>query len=211
MVGTYRLLRQDRAEAHFGFYSSGEYDLAPLLERHPGKRFLELGRSCVLKPYRTKRTVELLWHGIWTYVLHHRIDAMLGCASLEGTDPRIGHLRHVEAHEAGGRLRDAEDVAGRQHQTLRQASAGEDRGVLFLGQAAPQGEAAPRHDPGLDAERFQPGGGLPARPRQAARAVRRLLRTRHAQGGARGDEAEQVPEAKGLFESRVLMPPYVAR
>ena len=53
----------------------------------PDLRFLELGRSCVLKPYRTKRTVELLWHGIWTYVLHHRIDAMIGCASLEGTDP----------------------------------------------------------------------------------------------------------------------------
>ena len=31
--------------------------------------------------------MELLWHGIWTYVLHHRIDVMIGCASLEGTDP----------------------------------------------------------------------------------------------------------------------------
>ena len=87
VVGTYRLLRGERADAHFGFYSSGEYDLAPLLARHPGKRFLELGRSCVLKPYRTKRTVELLWRGIWAYVRAHRIDAMLGCASLEGTDP----------------------------------------------------------------------------------------------------------------------------
>ncbi len=41
----------------------------------------------MLKPYRNKRTVELLWHGIWTYVLHHRVDVMIGCASLEGTDP----------------------------------------------------------------------------------------------------------------------------
>ncbi|GJE54966.1 GNAT family N-acetyltransferase [Methylobacterium thuringiense] len=87
VVGTYRLLRGDRAEGGTGFYSAGEFDIGPLLDRHPGKRFLELGRSCVLKPYRTKRTVELLWHGIWAYVLHHRIDAMLGCASLEGTDP----------------------------------------------------------------------------------------------------------------------------
>ncbi len=87
VVGTYRLLRQDRAERHLGFYTAGEFDIAPLLARHPGKSFLELGRSCVLKSYRTKRTVELLWHGIWTYVLHHRIDAMIGCASLEGTDP----------------------------------------------------------------------------------------------------------------------------
>jgi len=87
VVGTYRLLRQETADRHFGFYTAGEYDIAPLLAAHPGKRFLELGRSCVLKPYRTKRTVELLWAGIWAYVQHHRIDAMLGCASLEGTDP----------------------------------------------------------------------------------------------------------------------------
>jgi putative hemolysin len=41
----------------------------------------------VLKPYRTKRTVELLWSGIWAYLQHHRIDAMFGCASFDGTDP----------------------------------------------------------------------------------------------------------------------------
>ncbi|HEX8417879.1 MAG TPA: GNAT family N-acetyltransferase [Methylobacterium sp.] len=87
VVGTYRLLRQEAADRNFGFYTAGEYDIAPLLASNPGKRFLELGRSCVLKPYRTKRTVELLWAGIWAYVQHYRIDAMLGCASLEGTDP----------------------------------------------------------------------------------------------------------------------------
>jgi putative hemolysin len=87
VVGTYRLLRQDVAERHAGFYSSGEFDVAALLARHRGARFLELGRSCVLPPYRNKRTVELLWHGIWSYVLQHRFDVMIGCASLEGTDP----------------------------------------------------------------------------------------------------------------------------
>jgi putative hemolysin len=87
VVGTYRLLRQTFAERHGGFYSAGEYGVARLVAHHPGLRFLELGRSCVLAPYRTKRTVELLWHGIWRYVLQHRIDVMFGCASLEGTDP----------------------------------------------------------------------------------------------------------------------------
>ena len=87
VVGTYRLLRQETAERYSGFYSQSEFDLEPLLRSHAGKRFLELGRSCVLKPYRDKRTVELLWHGIWTYVRHHRIDVMFGCASIEGTDP----------------------------------------------------------------------------------------------------------------------------
>jgi putative hemolysin len=87
IVGTYRLLRQDIAERSGGFYSAGEFDVGALVERHRDLRFLELGRSCVLPQYRNKRTVELLWHGIWTYVLEHRIDVMIGCASLDGTDP----------------------------------------------------------------------------------------------------------------------------
>src|SRR6202048_295390 len=68
VVGTYRLLRQDVAESHGGFYTENEFDIAGLIDRHAGLRFLELGRSCVLPPYRNKRTVELLWHGIWAYV-----------------------------------------------------------------------------------------------------------------------------------------------
>jgi L-ornithine Nalpha-acyltransferase len=87
VVGAYRLLRQDVAERTTGFYTAQEFDVAPLIGRHPHLRFLELGRSCVLKPYRTKKTVELLWQGIWAYVLHHRMDVMFGCASLSGTDP----------------------------------------------------------------------------------------------------------------------------
>ena len=87
IVGTYRLLRQQTAEGAGGFYSENEFSIRELVPRHPGLRFLELGRSCVLAPYRNKRTVELLWHGIWSYVLEHRIDVMFGCASLEGTDP----------------------------------------------------------------------------------------------------------------------------
>ncbi len=100
IVGTYRLLRQEVAAKRKGFYSAGEFDLAPLLARHPDRVFLELGRSCVLKPYRTKRTVELLWHGIWSYVRQHNIDVMIGCASLEGVDsrhlaPQLGLLRQA--------------------------------------------------------------------------------------------------------------------
>jgi putative hemolysin len=87
VVGTYRLLRQDVAERSRGFYSAGEFDIEALTARHAGLHFVELGRSCVLAPYRNKRTVELLWHGVWTYVLRHKLDAMVGCASLEGTDP----------------------------------------------------------------------------------------------------------------------------
>lgn len=87
VVGTYRLLRQEVAERHDGFYTSDEFDIEPLVARHRGLKFLELGRSCVLPAYRGKRTVELLWQGVWSYVLANGIDVMFGCASLEGTDP----------------------------------------------------------------------------------------------------------------------------
>jgi len=87
VVGTYRILRQDVAERGPGFYSASEYDISSLLAaKSRSSRFMELGRSCVLAPYRSKRSVELLWHGLWTYVRENRIDVMLGCASFEGTD-----------------------------------------------------------------------------------------------------------------------------
>ena len=87
IVGTYRLLRQDVARHSGGFYSQSEFDVEALLARHPAKRFMELGRSCVLPEYRTKRTVELLWQGNWAYALKHGVDAMFGCGSFGGTVP----------------------------------------------------------------------------------------------------------------------------
>jgi putative hemolysin len=88
VVGTYRLLRQPMAEEYGDFYSAGEFDIGGLIARHGDLQFLELGRSCVLAPYRNKRTVELLWHGIAGYLRQNRTDVMFGCASLDGTDPK---------------------------------------------------------------------------------------------------------------------------
>lgn len=93
IVGTYRLLRQSQAVAHGGFYTSGEFDLDRLVARHPDRNFLELGRSCVLPQWRTKRTIEVLWQGIWGYCRMHDIDVMTGCASFPGTSPAA----HAEA------------------------------------------------------------------------------------------------------------------
>ncbi|WP_288430297.1 GNAT family N-acetyltransferase [uncultured Agrobacterium sp.] len=92
IVGTYRLLRQDTAFANNGFYSASEFDIDGLIARHPGKRFMELGRSCVLPEYRTKRTIELLWQGNWAYAVKHRMDAMIGCASFPGVQPEAHAL-----------------------------------------------------------------------------------------------------------------------
>ncbi len=92
IVGTYRLLRQDVARANDGFYSTSEFAISDMLARHPEKRFMELGRSCVLPQYRTRRTVELLWQGNWAYALEYGVDAMFGCASLHGIRPEAHAL-----------------------------------------------------------------------------------------------------------------------
>jgi L-ornithine Nalpha-acyltransferase len=84
IVGTYRLLREEKAVKAGGFYSQSEFDMEALRARMPQRRILELGRSCVLPQYRTKRTVELLWQGIWAYCRAWNIDMMCGCASFPG-------------------------------------------------------------------------------------------------------------------------------
>ena len=88
IVGTYRMMRQDQATNMGGFYSQSEFDLKPLVQANCGARLLELGRSCILPPYRNKRTMELLWHGTWSHAVANKIDIMFGCASFEGTDPK---------------------------------------------------------------------------------------------------------------------------
>jgi putative hemolysin len=114
VVGTYRLLRQEIAARNGGFYTEAEFDISSLVDRHAHLKFLELGRSCVLPRYRDKRTLELLWHGIWSYVRQHQIDIMIGCASFEGTNPDrlalpLSYLHHyagapepwrAQAHES---------------------------------------------------------------------------------------------------------------
>ena len=99
IVGTYRLLRQQVAMANGGFYSASEFDIDPLLARHPGVQFMELGRSCVLPAYRTKRIVELLWQGNWAYALKHGMGAMFGCASFPGIRPESHALALSFLHQ----------------------------------------------------------------------------------------------------------------
>ncbi len=100
VIGTYRLIRRDVAEANGGFYTAGEYDIQPMLDRaDPSINFLELGRSCVHKDHRNRPTINLLWQGLGQYVVRHDIGAMFGCASFPGTDPEalvlpLSYLHH---------------------------------------------------------------------------------------------------------------------
>jgi len=84
VVGTYRLLRQEKAEKSFGFYSENEFDLGRI-KQLPGQS-LELGRSCVAKEYRSLAVVNLLWAGIARYIEIHNINAMFGCASFHSIE-----------------------------------------------------------------------------------------------------------------------------
>ena len=88
VVGTYRLLPQRINKIGGGFYSQDEYSLEALLRRHSEKKFLELGRSCVLKDYRRKSTIELLWQGVWKYIKDNNFDVMIGCASFQAKNPK---------------------------------------------------------------------------------------------------------------------------
>jgi len=86
IVGTQRFLVKQASDGHLGFRSQSEFDLEGLAAKHPVKKFMELGRSCILKPYRSKRTIELMWHGTWAYAVQKRIDVMTGCASFYASD-----------------------------------------------------------------------------------------------------------------------------
>jgi putative hemolysin len=118
VVGTYRLLRQDVAVAHRGFYSAGEYDLSPLLRTAAaGGQLLELGRSCVAPAWRNNATISLLWRGIASYLQAHGIGHMFGCASLHGADPvlhtaELSYLyhHHLAPSELRARAHDANHV-----------------------------------------------------------------------------------------------------
>ncbi len=85
VVGTYRLIRREAAQKNGTFYSSGEFDITPLLE-YPGE-ILELGRSCIAPDYRTGLVMQILWKGLAAYMFRHDIKLMFGCASFHGTDP----------------------------------------------------------------------------------------------------------------------------
>lgn len=103
IVATYRLLRAAMAaRAGTGFYTESEFDIPPILDRFAGLEFMELGRSCVLPQWRNKRTIELLWHGSWSYVRSHAVDVMFGCASFAGADPHRHReaLSYLRAHAA---------------------------------------------------------------------------------------------------------------
>src|SRR5258706_8161215 len=110
IVATYRLMTSEGAARSKGFYTAGEYDISAMLRARAGQKLLELGRSCVLKPYRTGPTMQLLWRGLLVYLLRNDVALMFGCASFPGTDPKalalqLSYLYHFHMTSDQERVR----------------------------------------------------------------------------------------------------------
>lgn len=84
VVGVYRVMTAEMAQAAGGFYCETEYDLTPLYQS--GQRLLELGRSCLHRDYRGGAGMLHLWQALAAYVETHRIAVLFGVASFHGTD-----------------------------------------------------------------------------------------------------------------------------
>jgi putative hemolysin len=104
VVGTYRLQTAATAESSgTGFYSSGIFDLATL-PTDMLEDAVELGRACVHRAHRNRRTLFMLWRGLAAYVMWHRKRWFFGCNSLSTESHREGRrmmaylVRHGHVH-----------------------------------------------------------------------------------------------------------------
>ncbi len=88
IVGTYRVHPGVIAKAHLGLYTATEYELDGI--DNIIDETVEVGRSCVAPLYRNGTVISLLWAGIAQIMLRGNFRYLLGCVSLETTEPAIG-------------------------------------------------------------------------------------------------------------------------
>src|SRR5258705_3257274 len=79
-VGTYRMLRPERAVAAGSLYSDGEFDLGRLAPLRDS--LVETGRSCVHPDHRNGAVINLMTAGIARYRHLHNRRWLVGCASV---------------------------------------------------------------------------------------------------------------------------------
>jgi putative hemolysin len=88
VVGTYRMQSGQTAARCLGYYSEQEFNLAPYEPLRSG--VLELGRAAIDREHRTPEVLTLLWRGIAQYAHDLGLRYLLGCSSLNSTDPAEG-------------------------------------------------------------------------------------------------------------------------
>lgn len=84
IVGTYRMLPPERADAAQRLYSETEFDLTNLAGLRGA--LVETGRSCVHPDHRNGAVVSLVWAGIARYMLLSGHGWLAGCASVSLAD-----------------------------------------------------------------------------------------------------------------------------
>lgn len=88
IVGTYRMQSGTTAARNLGYYSEQEFDFSPYEPLRSGT--LELGRASIDRDHRTPEVLSLLWRGIAQYATEMGLRYLIGCSSLNSTDPRQG-------------------------------------------------------------------------------------------------------------------------
>ncbi len=88
VVGTYRMQSGTTAARKVGYYSEQEFDFAPYEPLRRG--ILELGRASIDREHRTPEVLTLLWRGIAQYATDMGLRYLIGCSSLNSTDPAEG-------------------------------------------------------------------------------------------------------------------------
>ncbi len=89
IIGTYRMQSYDIAKEGKGFYSNDEFVLDSLPVSII-KNAAELGRACIARDFRNKKTLYLLWCGIARYAQHTEKRYLFGCCSLKSQDDLEG-------------------------------------------------------------------------------------------------------------------------
>lgn len=84
IVGYSRILTSDIIASPSDFYSASEFVIDKIIM--PGKRYMEIGRTCVDPNYRSGAVIGLLWSKIGQYMNKHHIDYLMGCASISMHD-----------------------------------------------------------------------------------------------------------------------------
>lgn len=83
VAGT-RILTDTQSRLCGGFYSETGFDFSAVLAR-PG-RVIEIGRTCVAPHYRNGTAIGVLWSALARFMIIHRVDYMIGCASISLRD-----------------------------------------------------------------------------------------------------------------------------
>jgi putative hemolysin len=100
VIGTYRMQTYETAQQQLGFYSDAEFCLE-MLPKEILMQSVELGRACILKEYRNRKVLFLLWRGIANYIYHTHKRYLFGCCSLTSQDPIEGYSLLKQLKDAG--------------------------------------------------------------------------------------------------------------